>query len=98
MKMKCFLSATQLVNVILHKNKRLNTTTTKTLAIDSPRLCVNHCLATEGCLAVNLLSGLKTSCEMKSGHISTGDLADHNNSDVYVVGMSYTYFLNIKKL
>ena len=47
---------------------------------------MNHCLATEGCLAVNFLRHFKPSCELTSKHVNTGDLADHNNSDVYVVG------------
>ena len=95
MKMKCFFLVMQSANFILYKNKRLNTTTMKTLEIDLPRLCVNHCLATNGCLAVNLLSDLKTSCELTSGHVTMNDLADQNNSDVYVVGVLCIYFLNI---
>ena len=46
----------------------------------------------DGCQAVNLRSSFKPSCELTSGNINTNDLIDHNNSDVYVVGM-YVWLL-----
>ena len=91
-----FFSVTRSAYFWLHKNKRLTTTVTKTLAIDSPLLCVNLCLATEGCLGVNFLRPFKPSCEMTSDHISTGDLADHNNSDVWRLCRWYVVYISFK--
>ena len=71
---------------LLYKNKRLTTEVTETIPADVPQLCVNHCLATSGCLAVNFLSSIKTGCELTSGVTSTSRLTDDSSSDVYVVG------------
>ena len=70
----------------LHKNKRLTTTVTKTLATHSPGRCVNHCLATEGWLAVNFISSFRTICELTSGITNMSHLVDDHSSNLYVVG------------
>ena len=80
-----FFSVTRSAYFLLHKNKRLTATVTKMLAQHS-LLCVNHCLATEGCLAVNFVSSSRTICELTSGNANMSHLVDDHSSDLYVVG------------
>ena len=80
-----FFSVTRSAKFLQHKNKRLTATVTKTLAIDLT-LCVSHCLATEGCLAVNFVSSSRTICELTSAVANMRDLVDDHSSNLYVVG------------
>ena len=85
-KWSLLFSVTRSANFLLYKNKRLTTEVTKTITADIPQLCVNHCLATSGCLAVNFRTDFTRSCELTSGVTSTSRLTDDSSSDVYVVG------------
>ena len=79
-------SAKRSGSFLRYENKRLTTAVMKTIAIDAAPTCVNYCLATDGCLAVNFLAGLNRVCELISGHITMSDLLDADNSDVYING------------
>ena len=68
---------------LLHKNKRL-TTVTKSLTTDAPQTCVMHCLATNGCLAINMVTN-GNRCELTLGVTNNSDVVDISNSDVYVL-------------
>ena len=83
--MSQFFSVSRSAHFLLHQNNRLTLAVSKTITADVPQLCVNHCLATSGCLAVNFLSSYK-SCELTSGITNTTHLIDDNSSDVYMVG------------
>ena len=88
-----FISVALSAHFLLYNNKRLTLIITTTIPFESPRLCVNHCLATSGCLAVNFLSSIG-SCELTSGSTNTTNLIDDRGSDVYITG-KYTYFRSL---
>ena len=81
-----FFSATQSGYYKLHRNRRVTSVVIETVQAEIPQLCVNHCLATDGCQAVNFQITSKTNCELTSGLTNTSDLIGDNNSDVYVIG------------
>ena len=54
---------------------------------DKPISCVQHCLATDGCQAVNIPTGFRTTCELTSGVTNMSEKGNDNRSHVFVVGM-----------
>ena len=80
----CIYLATHSANFLMYKNKR-TTIVNKTVVIETPRACVNYCLATNGCIATNFLATGTQQCELIMD-FEINQVWDES-SDLYVAGM-----------